>query len=199
MNSLKEYGFKISAEKSTWIATEVELLGYVVSGNSIKINPLKIATIRDRPEPKNAKEVQQVLGLFNFYRRFIENFAENSKPLYSLIAKNTKFEWTDTCKKHYKYFVQCITSEPAMAQPILGQPFIVYSDGSFNPSRPEELQQNQAEPITVQASTPPYERIVGFRKDVPTFSGASSEDYSQWLFSIKRALKNTATTTKRLY
>ena len=81
MNSLKEYGFKISAEKSTWIATEVELLGYVVSGNSIKINPLKIATIRDRPEPKNAKEVQQVLGLFNFYRRFIENFAEISKPL----------------------------------------------------------------------------------------------------------------------
>ena len=108
----------------------MELLGYVVSGNIVKINPNKIATIKDRPEPKNAKQVQQALGLFNFYRRFIDNFAEKSKILYNLIQKGVVFEWNDKCKEAYKYFVECITSSPAMAQPIIGKPFIVYSDGS---------------------------------------------------------------------
>ena len=130
MEALKEFGFKFSSEKSIWIAEEEELLGYVVSGNTVKINPNKIATIKDRPEPKNAKQVQQALGLFNFYRRFIDNFAEKSKILYNLIQKGVVFDWNDKCKEAYKYFVECITSSPAMAQPIIGKTFIVYSDGS---------------------------------------------------------------------
>ena len=46
MKSLKKWGFKISAEKSTWIATEVALLGFIISGDKVKINPEKIETIR---------------------------------------------------------------------------------------------------------------------------------------------------------
>jgi hypothetical protein len=101
-----------------------------VSGQKVSINPDKIVTIKNRPEPKNAKQVQQALGLFNFYRRFIDKFAEKSKSLYKLIQKDVKFEWTDECSAAYNYFITCITSEPAMAQPQLGKPFIVYSDGS---------------------------------------------------------------------
>lgn len=130
MEALKNSGFKISSEKCVWFATSIPLLGYIVSGKSVSINPDKIITIRNRPEPKSVKEVQQCLGLFNFYRRFINKFAEKSKPLYRLIQKNIKFEWTEECKQAYKYFIECLTSEPAMAQPILGKPFIVYSDGS---------------------------------------------------------------------
>lgn len=66
----------------------------------------------------------------NFYSRFINKFAEKSKPLYNLIQKYVKFTWTEECKSAYNYFITCITSEPAMAQPQLGKPFIVYSDGS---------------------------------------------------------------------
>ena len=46
-----------------------------------------------------------------------------------LIKKEVKFIWSEECRDAYKYFVTCLTTEPAMAQPILGQPFIVYSDG----------------------------------------------------------------------
>ena len=130
LETLKKHGFKIAPEKSTWFATKVSLLGYIVSGSKISINPDKIITIRDRPEPKNAKQVQQALGLFNFYRRFIDKFASKSRCLYELIKKEVKFNWSEECRDAYKYFVTCLTTEPAMAQPILGQPFIVYSDGS---------------------------------------------------------------------
>jgi hypothetical protein len=130
MAALKKAGFKITSKKSSWFKKEIILLGFKVSGNHLRINPDKIATIADRPEPTNVKQVQQCLGLFNFYRRFIDDFAERSKSLYALIKKDVKWEWTKTCSESYKYFIRVITSEPAMAQPIIGLPFIVYSDGS---------------------------------------------------------------------
>lgn len=130
MEALKEYGFKISAEKSTWIAKEVPLLGFIISGKEIKVNPGKINTIRDRPEPKNSKQVETVLGLFQFYSRFIPDFANYSKILYNLVKKDVPWNWTEECSKAYKHFVKSITTEPAMRQPRLGHEFIVYSDGS---------------------------------------------------------------------
>ena len=96
MEALKEYGFKISLEISIWIAEEEELLGNVVSGNTVKINANKIATIK-RPEPKNDKQLQQALGLFNFYRRFIDNLQPD--------AKRCSIRY-DKCKDTYKYFVE---------------------------------------------------------------------------------------------
>ena len=130
MLTLKKFGFKITHNKSIWVAKEIKLLGYIVSGKTVRINPEKIATIRDRPAPKTVKQVQQALGLFNFYRRFINNFAEKSKLLYDLLRKDVKFIWTKEHNEAYRYFVDCVTSAPAMAQPRLDQPFIVYSDGS---------------------------------------------------------------------
>lgn len=130
MKELKKFGFKISAEKSTWIRKEVALLGYVISGTTIKINPEKIATIKNRTEPKNAKQVECVLGLFQFYSQFIDQFAEKSKVLRNLTRKDVEFEWTEECRKAFRYFVDRVTSEPIMAQPILGKPFKIYSDGS---------------------------------------------------------------------
>ncbi len=130
LNCLKKWGFKIAPEKSTWCAKQVEMLGYVISGLKVSINPNKIITIKNRPQPKNAKQVQQAIGLFNFYRRFIDKFAEKSKCLYELIKKDAVFNFTEECKQAYNYFITCLTTEPAMAQPILGKPFIVYSDGS---------------------------------------------------------------------
>ena len=130
MKALKEYGFKISAEKSTWIAREVLLLGFIISGAKIRVNPEKISTIRNRPEPTNAKQVEVILGLFQFYSRFINHFAEKAKCLYNLTKKDVEWNWTDECKAAYKHFVTSITSEPAMHQPILGKEFIIYSDGS---------------------------------------------------------------------
>ncbi len=127
---LKKWGFKIAPDKCKWVARQVEMLGYIVSGHQISINPTKIITIKNRPIPRNAKQVQQALGLFNFYRRFIDNFAEKSKCLYDLIKKDAVFDFNEECRQNYNYFFNCLTSEPAMAQPDLTKPFIVYSDGS---------------------------------------------------------------------
>ena len=51
-----------------------------------------ISTITDWPT--SSVEVERFLGLANYHRSFIKNFAELAQPLYSLTGK-IKFKWED--------------------------------------------------------------------------------------------------------
>jgi len=42
------------------------------------------------PEPKNVKDVRKFLGLANYYRRFIKNFAQVARLINTLTQKNIK-------------------------------------------------------------------------------------------------------------
>jgi len=43
------------------------------------------------PEPKNVKDIRKFLGLTNYYRRFIKNFAQVARPMNVLTKKNIKW------------------------------------------------------------------------------------------------------------
>jgi hypothetical protein len=45
------------------------------------MDPTKVSRVVDWPIPKNLKESQSFTGFINFYRRFIEGFANISHPL----------------------------------------------------------------------------------------------------------------------
>ena len=64
------------------------------------------------PTPTNKKEVQQFLGLANYYRHFIKNFASIAKPLQRLTEKNLNFEWTDTCHDAFNKLRKCLVTAP---------------------------------------------------------------------------------------
>src|ERR1700761_7118630 len=64
---LKENGFFLKPEKCEWERTEVEYLGVVISENSVKMDPVKVAGVTEWPAPTNRKEVQSFLGFTNFY------------------------------------------------------------------------------------------------------------------------------------
>jgi len=43
------------------------------------------------PRSKTVKDVQRFLGLTNYYRRFVKDFAKLAKPLHKLVRKNEKW------------------------------------------------------------------------------------------------------------
>jgi hypothetical protein len=51
----------------------------------------KVKAIREWPTPKTVTGVRSFLGLANFYRRFIEGYAQVARPLNDLTKKNTPF------------------------------------------------------------------------------------------------------------
>ena len=75
---LEENNLFIKPEKCTFRTTEVDFLGMIVGCDGIKMDQSKIKAILDWPVPKNVNGVRRFLGLANFYRRFIKDYALTS-------------------------------------------------------------------------------------------------------------------------
>jgi len=44
------------------------------------------------PEPRNVKNVRKFLGLANYYRRLIKDFAQVTRPMNILMRKDIKWQ-----------------------------------------------------------------------------------------------------------
>ena len=72
MELLQQHGLSLKPEKCEFEKTSVEYLGVVVSQDSVKMDPAKVAGVAEWLTPSTKKEVQSFLGFTNFYWRFIE-------------------------------------------------------------------------------------------------------------------------------
>ena len=61
----------------------------------------KVQRVVEWPVPKSVKDMQKFLGLANYYRQFVKDFAKIAKPLYEMIRKETKWSWGEK-RQHLK-------------------------------------------------------------------------------------------------
>ena len=86
---LKSAGLKIQPSKCHFLQKKVNFLGHIVSSEGVSPDPSKTDRAKGWPTPKSVQEVQQFLGLANYYRRFIKNFATIAKSLHQATEKKT--------------------------------------------------------------------------------------------------------------
>jgi hypothetical protein len=65
--------FKLS--KCTFHASSIDYLGVIIEKGMTRMDPVKIAGIKNWPTPTKVKDVRSFLGFCNFYRPFIRGFA----------------------------------------------------------------------------------------------------------------------------
>jgi len=65
----------------------VDFLEVVIEPERIKIEEEKIKIVLDWLISKLLKDIQKFLGLANYYRRFIKDFAKIARPLHKLTKK----------------------------------------------------------------------------------------------------------------
>nr|AFX98094.1 pol protein [Simian foamy virus] len=94
---LLQAGYVVSLKKSEIAQKTVEFLGFNITKEGRGLTEAFKAKLLDITPPKDLKQLQSILGLLNFARNFILNFAELVKPLYSLIssAKGKYIEWSN--------------------------------------------------------------------------------------------------------
>ena len=73
--------------------TRVKYLGHVVENGTVYADPDKVSAVRTWPKPQNVKEVQQFMGLANYYAQYIRNFADIAAPLTSLMSPKRQWVW----------------------------------------------------------------------------------------------------------
>jgi len=91
LKRLEENDLYIKPEKCVWKARKIGFLGVVIGPNGIKMEAEKVDGVLSWPQPKTVKDIRKFLGLVNYYRRFIEDFARVARPLNILTRKDEKW------------------------------------------------------------------------------------------------------------
>ena len=73
------------------------VLGHLVYERGIEVDKAKIEVIEQLPPLVNIKGICSFLGHAGFYRRFIKQFSQISRPLTNLLAKDVPFEFNGEC------------------------------------------------------------------------------------------------------
>ena len=128
---LRKYKLYCNLKKCHFNQPELKFLGFICGRDGIKVDPAKIKVVQDWPTPKNAKEVQQWLGLTNYFRKFIQGYATLATPLHMLTHKNTPFRWTDEHQTVFEALKHALINAPVLAMPDFSKPFEVVSDASL--------------------------------------------------------------------
>ena len=128
---IDQAGLTFKLNKCHFCKKEVKYLGHIVSSDGIMPDPEKISGIESYPIPRDLKQLQQFLGLTNYYRRFIDHYSDIAAPLYELTRKTAKgFCWTPSCTTAFQSLKAALSSPPVLSYPSFHLPFILSTDAS---------------------------------------------------------------------
>jgi len=130
LRRLEENDLYIKPEKCMWKVKKIGFLGVVIGPNGIEMEKEKIDGVLSWSQPKTVKDVRKFLGLANYYRRFIKDFAQVARPLNMLTRKDEKWRWEEAQQKAFDELKQVFTTKPVLAAPDLDKEFRVEADAS---------------------------------------------------------------------
>ena len=79
---------------------------------------------------KTPKGVREFLGMVSYYWKFINRFADATRPMTKLTRKGVKFVWTDECQIGFDYLKTCLTEAPILKYPDPSKKYVVFTDAS---------------------------------------------------------------------
>lgn len=117
-NKLAEFGLQENFDKRKFKMNEIKFLGYLIEENKIRPSKERSQAIIDYKVPSSKKELQKFFGMVNYDRINLKEITKLGAPLYRLLSKEAKFEWTekdtevfDRLKDQWKKNLELITPD----------------------------------------------------------------------------------------
>jgi len=130
LRRLEENDLYVKLEKCVWKVRKIGFLGVVIGPSRIEMEKEKVDGVLSWPELRNVKDVRKFLGLANYYRRFIKDFAQVVRPMNVLTRKDVKWQWRVEQQKAFDELKRVFTTKPVLAAPDLDKEFRVEANAS---------------------------------------------------------------------
>ena len=134
---LRDAKLTLKPSKCKFGVDKIMFLGHILSENGVQVDPSKTEKVQNFPIPKTQKELRGFLGLCNYYRRFVLNYAKMCVPLNKLLKKDVKrnftnSDWSDECQKAFETLKNALVSPPILRFPDMNKDFILTTDASVS-------------------------------------------------------------------
>ena len=85
-------GVTVNSAKTVKSVQEIKFLGRIISTDDIKPNKEHVRKALDLKRPESRKEIQSLMGFFNFFRDFLPKFSQKALFLIRLTGKPINFK-----------------------------------------------------------------------------------------------------------
>ena len=134
LDRLQQCKLYANPEKCEFNMSELKYLGFIVGSGQLKPDPKKVQAVVDWTVPTTKHDVRSLLGLTNYFRRFINRYAHVTLPLTELLKDcyppKLSHLWTPQCQAAFEHLKTALTSAPVLRLPDFGKPFEVVVDAS---------------------------------------------------------------------
>ena len=130
LSELMQHNLSLRPDKCEFAQREIDFLGYHIGKGTIKPSEANIKELADFPTPKTKKQIERLLGIANFNRRFIPGYAELTKPLTSLLSDKITFAWGEQQQISFNKIKTILSAEPALGLPDWNKEFFIQTDAS---------------------------------------------------------------------
>lgn len=130
LETLIDHNLTVEPSKVQICKPEIEFLGFKVNKNGYAPSEKNVGKVQRLTRPKNKKGVKSLLGLANYFRTLIQNYADIVNPLVELTKQNVKFKWTEETEQAFLNIQEAIVSNPTLKPPKFDREFFLITDGS---------------------------------------------------------------------
>jgi hypothetical protein len=128
---LKAANLSINLEKSKFCRKKLNYLGYTVGQDGVEVTAHKVKAVLNLAPPNNIKEVRRVIGMANWYKRFIPDYSNLMSPITDLLkGKKKKIEWTSAANQAFINLKTALVQAPVLATVRYDLDFKLYCDAS---------------------------------------------------------------------
>ncbi|CAD5231829.1 unnamed protein product [Bursaphelenchus xylophilus] len=125
---LENWGFRLRLTKCHFNVPEVTYLGMKITPSGIQADPTRVSSLQNMRIPKDQKDVRSLLGLINYYGKFIRDLHIYKAPLEQLLHKEKIFKWTPTHTRAFTQIKKVLSSPLLLAHYDPRQQLIVAAD-----------------------------------------------------------------------
>ena len=127
-------GVRLNPRKTSFCVDKVDVLGHTVSHQAVGIQEDKLAAIKQLQAPQSRRELQSLVGVLSWSRRFVHEYALRVEPLTRLLRKGQPTSWPDAWgaeqEQAFRFLQSQLLSHPTLASPDFTKGFEVWTDAS---------------------------------------------------------------------
>ena len=121
LKCLLKHELFMKLEKYIFHVEEISFLEFLLITKEVKMEPSKVSTIVEWPEPITFREIQVFVGFANFYRRFIMGFSRIVGGLTNMLKRETQgkfkgvpFIFTPEAQTYFLNLRKAFTTAPLL-------------------------------------------------------------------------------------